>query len=339
LSEYACNASEKPVASDGRQESARLSAVPAGCVQNPTLASTPLVTVVTPSYNQGRFIEQAILSVLDQDYPAIEYLVMDGGSSDQTLDVLRKYSKRLAFVSEKDRGQAHAVNKGFRRASGEILAFLNSDDKYLPGAVSAAVKGLQAQPDAPFLYGEAYHIDEDGRILDRYPTEPFSCSRLADTCFICQPTVFIRKGALDEAGYLDETLNYCLDYELWIRLSRLAEPVYLTRYLANSRLHKTTKTFGQKRQVHWEIARMLKRLNGRVPTTWTFGLALVILETRLCLDRTKPIQNAVFILALSTLSTWLCLYLNQRIRREERQQIRHWVGLVIKGAGKAILKA
>ncbi len=325
--------------SDGRQKSAGLGTAPAGGVQNPTPASTPLVTIVTPSYNQGRFIEQAILSVLEQDYPAIEYLVMDGGSGDQTIDILRGYSKRLAFVSEKDRGQAHAVNKGFRRASGEILAFLNSDDKYLPGAVSAAVKALQAQPDAPFLYGEAHHIDEAGRILDRYPTEPFSCSRLTETCFICQPTVFIRKGALDKAGYLDEALNYCLDYELWIRLSRLAEPVYLTRYLAHSRLYRATKTLSQRRQVHWEIARMLKRLNGRVPTTWTFGLAHVILDTRLRLDRTKPIQNAAFILALTALSTWLCLYLNQRITREEGQQIRYWVGLVVKGAGKAILKA
>jgi glycosyltransferase involved in cell wall biosynthesis len=316
-----------------------LNTVPVDAAQDPAPQSTSLVSVVTPSYNQGLFIEQTILSVLEQDYPAIEYLVMDGGSTDQTLDVLRKYSNRLAFVSEKDRGQAHAVNKGFRRASGEILAFLNSDDTYLPGAVSAAVKGLQARPDAPFLYGDAYHIDEDGRILNRYPTEPFSSSRLGDTCFICQPAVFIRRSALDKAGYLDEALNYCLDYELWIRLSRLAEPVYLNRYLANSRLYKSTKTLSQRRQAHWDIARMWKRLDGRVPTTWTFGLAFAILETRLRLDRTRPIRNAVFILTLSTLSTWLFLYLNKAITPEERQQIRHWVGLVVKGAGKAVLKA
>jgi glycosyltransferase involved in cell wall biosynthesis len=293
----------------------------------------PLVTIVTPSFNQGRFVERTILSVLEQDYPLIEYLVMDGGSTDQTLEILQKYSNRLAFVSEKDRGQAHAINKGFMRAHGDILAFLNSDDTYLPGAVSAAVEGLQGNRGAPFLYGEAHSIDEAGEILDRYPTEPFSFERLHETCFICQPAVFVARSAIEQAGYLDEDLNYCLDYEWWIRLSRLGQPAYIKKYLANTRVYATTKTLGQRRQFHWEIARMWKRVEGRVPSAWVFALAHAIIEVRFKLDRTKPRQDAVFVLALSALSTWLFFHLNQEIQREEAQQILGWVRAALRSAG------
>jgi glycosyltransferase involved in cell wall biosynthesis len=302
------------------------------------LDCNPLVTIVTPSYNQGRFIEETILSVLTQDYPAIEYLVMDGGSTDETLEILKKYSGRLEFVSEKDRGQSHAINKGFRRARGEILAFLNSDDTYLPGAVRAAVKSLCAAPEAPFLYGEGYHIDERGRILDRYPTEGFSYERFHDTCFVCQPTVFIRRTALEIAGYLDENLHYCMDYELWIRLAKVGRPVHIDRSLANSRLHAATKTMGQRRACHWEIAQMWKRLERAVPTNWVFGLAHAIVETRLKLNRSKPAQNASFVLILSLLSTLLFLRFNHGLRREESARIREWLGSVFRGAGRLLLK-
>jgi hypothetical protein len=303
------------------------------------LNSHPLVTIVTPSYNQGRYVEETILSVLSQDYPAIEYLVMDGGSSDETLQVLNQYSGRLLFVSEKDRGQSHAINKGFRRARGEIVAFLNSDDTYLPGAVSAAVKGLEADPEAPFLYGEGYHTAEDGKILDRYPTERFSSERLRDTCFVCQPTVFMRKAALEKVGYLDENLHYCLDYDLWIRLARLGPPTYLDRFLANSRLHADTKTLGQRRSCHWETARMWKRIEKRVPTAWVFALAHAVVETRLKFNRARPAQNALFVLSLSALSAILFLHLNREIRREERAQIREWLGSVYRGGCRLFSKA
>lgn len=292
---------------------------------------SPLVTIVTPSFNQGRFIEQTMLSVLGQDYPFLEYLVIDGGSTDETLCILQNYSDRLIYVSEKDRGQAHAINKGFRRARGDILAFLNSDDTYLPGAVSAAVQALLENPGSPFLYGEAYSIDECGRILDRYPTEPFSAERLLDTCFICQPTVFIPRWAVEKAGYLDEDLNYSLDYELWIRLSRLGQPAYVTKYLANTRVYATTKTLGQRRQCHWEIARVLRRFTGRVPRAWVFALAHAIIETRFHLDRTKPAQNTLFTMTLCVLSTWLFFYLNQEIKREEGRQIVEWLTSVLRG--------
>ena len=301
------------------------------------LNSLPLVTIVTPSYNQGRFIEDTILSVLSQDYPNIEYLVMDGGSSDSTVEILQKYSGRLSFVSEKDRGQSHAINKGFKRAKGEILAFLNSDDTYCPGAVCCAVKALQENPEAPMVYGEGYHVREDGTVMERYPTEPFSIGRLRETCFICQPTTFMRRSALKSIGYVNEALHYCMDYDLWIRLSKLGTPVYIKQFLANSRLHADTKTLGQRRQAHWEIARNWQNHVGEVPTAWVFALAHAIMETRGKLDRSKPAHNALFVAGLVTLSAGLFLYFNQEIKPDEARQLRDWSAWLISGLRKKLI--
>src|SRR5450432_4663135 len=124
--------------------------------------SGPLVTVVTPSYNQGHFIRATIESVLSQDYPQVEYIIMDGGSTDQTASVVRDYASRLTFISEKDRGQSHAINKGFQMAKGSILAWLNSDDFYLPGSIGTAVDSLQGNAAAGAVYGEGYLIDRSG---------------------------------------------------------------------------------------------------------------------------------------------------------------------------------
>ena len=234
----------------------------------------PLVTVVTPSFNQGRFIRATIESVLKQDYPRIEYLVMDGGSTDETRSILREYSDRIRWVSEPDRGQAHAVNKGWRQAAGSIVAYLNSDDVYLPGAVTTAVAALQAHPEAAVVYGEGYHVDEAGAVLERYPTEPFDADRLREICFICQPTVFLRREAVESAGYLDESLRYCMDYDLWIRLARAGKIfTHTPSYLASTRLHADTKTLGQREQAHAEILRVIHRHFGRVAPNLVFGYA------------------------------------------------------------------
>jgi glycosyltransferase involved in cell wall biosynthesis len=203
---------------------------------------------------------------------------MDGGSTDGTIGILKEYGDRLEWVSEPDGGQASAINKGWRRARGTILAYLNSDDTYLPGAVENAVAALGAHSEAGAVYGEGYHVDESGAVIERYPTEAFDMSRLAETCFICQPTVFLRRDIVERLGYLDESLRYCMDYDLWIRLAHVSPLVHLPEYLANSRLHADTKTLSQRVPVHAEILRTVHRHFGRVTSQWVYGHAHAVLQ-------------------------------------------------------------
>jgi glycosyltransferase involved in cell wall biosynthesis len=262
----------------------------------------PLVTVVTPSYNQGRFMRTTIESVLKQDYPRIEYIVVDGGSTDETVSILREYSDRLRWVSEPDHGQAHAINKGWRQASGSILAYLNSDDVYLPGAVAQAVAALADHPEAAAVYGEGYHVDEGGRILERYPTEPFTPDRLQETCFICQPTVFLRRDAVEQAGYLDESLRYCMDYDFWIRLTRAGKILSHTpHYLASTRLHADAKTLDQRGRAHAEILRVTHRHFVRVAPSLVFGYAHAVLGLH---NREPSIRDRLSLIGIS-LATFL----------------------------------
>jgi glycosyltransferase involved in cell wall biosynthesis len=260
----------------------------------------PLVTIVTPSFNQGRFLCATIESVLNQDYSPVEYLIFDGGSEDRTIEILQKYGDRLFWVSEKDRGQSHAINKGWMRARGEILAWLNSDDVYLPGAISKAVSFLQNHPEIDAMYGEGYHIDEEGRVIERYPTEPFDHERLREICFICQPTVFIRKRVLERVGYLDENLRYCMDYDFWFRIARAFNFGYIPEYIACTRFHKETKTLGEKFPVHREILEMVHRHFGSVPPSWVYGYCRASLERYL--HPSKPWSNFLFAAGLVVLS-------------------------------------
>jgi len=241
----------------------------------------PLVSVVTPSYNQGRYIEKTIQSVLNQDYPNLEYIVVDGGSSDNTVEILKQYEGRLTWISEKDRGQADAINKGFYMAKGEIVAWLNSDDTYLPGAVHKSVRYFEAHPEVGMLYGEGYHIDADGELIERYYSEPFDYKRLSEVCFICQPTVFLRAEVIRTVGPLDVTLDYCMDYEYWMRIAKQFRIGYLEEFLANSRLHLDTKTLSKRVEVHQETLQVVKRHYGQVPLRWINAYAHVYLSEKL----------------------------------------------------------
>ncbi len=165
---------------------------------------TPLlVSIVTPSLNMAAYIEETIDSVLAQDYPSIEYIVMDAGSTDGTPSILRKYEGRLQYFSQPDGGTADAINQGFARCGGSILAFLNADDTYLPGAISTAVSTLSANPDIAMVYGEGNWVNERGEIIGRYPTLPFDSKRLEQECFICQPASFFRREAFEAIGGMD----------------------------------------------------------------------------------------------------------------------------------------
>lgn len=280
------------------------------------------MTVVTPSLNQGRFIRETIESVLGQGYGAIEYLVMDGGSSDETIDILKDYGNRLTWVSESDRGQASAINKGWRGARGTIVAYLNSDDTYLPGAVERAVSALRIAPEAGAVYGEGYHVDEAGRVLDRYPTEPFNLGRLAETCFICQPTVFLRRELVERVGYLDETLQYCMDYDLWIRVARVSTFAHVPDFLATTRLHADTKTLGRRAQAHAEILHTVRQHFQYVPPSWVYAYAHAVLGPRY---RETPWQDVRFILRLIAVSCVTLLRYNRGVPFGELDRWWSWL--------------
>jgi len=207
------------------------------------METKPLVSIVTPSYNKATFIEETILSVKNQTYPHIEHLVIDGGSTDGTLDILRKYSDSLTWISEPDKGQADAINKGWKMAKGEILAYLNADDTYMPWAVETAVKFLNDDPDVGMLYGECNIIDENGKVIGRFGAEDFELKKIiCDRCIVPQPAAFLRRAVLDKVGYLNTSLYMAMDLELWIRISMRFKVKYVPHVLANFRLSPSAKT-------------------------------------------------------------------------------------------------
>lgn len=258
----------------------------------------PLVSIVTPSYNMAAYLSQTIDSVLAQDYPRIEYLVMDGGSTDGTLAILDRYQDRLRYVSGPDRGAADAINRGFARSRGEILAWLNADDTYLPGAVSAVVRALEANSDAAVVYGEGSWIDTHGATLGRYPTRPFEPALLAAECFICQPACFLRRSAWEAAGGLDTTLQVTFDYDLWIRIAASGRPfVHLPHSLAASRMHSDNKTLGSRGAGFRESFRTLQRHYGYIPFNWIHGYAAYLIDRR---DQFfEPLRPSIFKYCLS----------------------------------------
>ena len=227
----------------------------------------PLVSIVTPCFNAARFIERTIRSVLAQDYPRIEYIVMDAGSTDGTVDILQRYAGRLQFVSEPDRGAADAINRGFALSHGEIFTYLNADDVLLPGAVSAAVRSF----DADVVYGGGWWIDESGARIAPYPVRDFDADLLARECFICQPASFLRREAFEHAGRMDPSLHLTFDYELWMRLAKTCTFRRIPGELAESRMHRDNKSLGQRGGVFRETFQILERHYGYVPFHWIYG--------------------------------------------------------------------
>jgi hypothetical protein len=209
------------------------------------MSDMPLtVSVVTPSYNQAAYIESTIRSVLDQNYPRLDYIVVDGGSTDATPQILRGYDGRIRWLSEPDRGQSDAIAKGFAMARGDILAWMNSDDTYAPGAIEAAATYFQEHPEVDVLYGDANFIDARGNfVLPCAHIEPFSWRRLLYySDFIVQPATFFRRAAFEAVGGIDVDLHYAMDYDLWLKLGERFKFAYLPKVLANFRWIGTNKT-------------------------------------------------------------------------------------------------
>ena len=252
-------------------------------------------SIITPSYNQGQFIERTIQSVLNQAEITFDYMVCDGGSSDNTLAVLEKYQPYLKWVSEPDEGQADAVNKGIRNTTGDIIAWINSDDVYYPLALRKVRDIFKAFPDVKVVYGNANHIDQTDGIIRPYPTEPWQYNRLKKTCFLCQPAVFFRRSLVERYGGLDNTLQYCMDYELWLRYGQHADFYFLPEKLAGSRMYASNKTMGQALAAHAEINRMLEAKLGVIPANWLLGYALVKVEKDYGISRYDRTQTNYFV--------------------------------------------
>ena len=203
---------------------------------------TPLVSIITPSFNQSRFLEDTLLSVIDQDYPNIEYLVVDGASTDGSLDIIRKHEQHIDWwISEKDQGQADAINKGFRRAKGEFIAWLNSDDMYARGAVKKAVSALMQDENLGMVFSNVFSIDANNEVFNTMRYGNYKLADLMAFNIIGQPGVFMRRSVLEKTGWMDLEYQYLLDHQLWLRMAEIAPIRYVDDYFAAARFHAQAK--------------------------------------------------------------------------------------------------
>ncbi len=227
--------------------------------------SLPTVTIITPSYNQRQFLPSALASIRGQDYAHIEHIIIDGGSTDDTLEFLASHAAPSTWISEPDRGQAHAINKGMAMAHGEIVGWLNCDDRYVPGAIRTVVEVFAANPDAMLIYGDAMAIDGGGRRFGlRVNVRPCTVQSLVERGdAIVQPAAFWRRTLHDEIGPLDDSLHYMMDYEFWMRAALRRRLLYVPVCLAEERIHQAAKTStGHLRRIH-ELYVVATRHGGR----------------------------------------------------------------------------
>ncbi|HZY83001.1 MAG TPA: glycosyltransferase family 2 protein [Cyclobacteriaceae bacterium] len=222
----------------------------------------PLVTIVTPSYNQGQFLERTILSVLQQDYPNIEYIVMDGGSKDNSAEIIKKYANKLAhWTSEKDKGQSDAINKGWKMGTGVYCCYLNSDDELVPGAVSAIVKVFEENPDVGVVYGDYTFVDENNKVIEEGKGNQTSFKNLlvhGQMPSIAQPSSFYRMDLVRKVNYIDESLHLSMDYDLLLKLSKASKIVYIPRVISLFRLHGNAKSTTLAKR-HWHESLRVRR--------------------------------------------------------------------------------
>lgn len=227
----------------------------------------PLISIVTPSYNQADFIDETIQSVLSQDYANREYLILDGGSNDGSVDIIRRYEEQLDYwISERDRGQSHAINKGFARARGDVLTWLNSDDVFLPGALSAVAECFDRYPKIDLVYGDFVYTDLKGAVLRRRKVFPkISYDHLVFHDYLGQPAVFFRKSLFEKVGAIDESLTYGMDWELFLRMWKVADTMHVPRVLATYRLHESAKGSAEDGMKFQRDARVIQQRHVRHP--------------------------------------------------------------------------
>lgn len=223
------------------------------------------VSIVTPSYNQVQFLERTIQSVLDQTYPDLEYIIIDGGSNDGSVDVIKRYEQELAYwVSEPDQGQTDAINKGFDRATGDVYAWINSDDIYRPHAVAEAVEYLSQNADVGMVYGDVEIINADGEVIGSFNAQQTSYRRLRrGGVYIPQPASFWRADLWEQVGPLDPSYYFAMDYDLWLRLAKVSKLAYYQGHTwAYFRLHGESKTIASDARCWDEMLRIHRRDGG-----------------------------------------------------------------------------
>ena len=214
--------------------------------RTPDGSDWPKVSIVTPSYNQGQFIEETIRSVLLQGYPNLEYIVIDGGSTDESVEIISRYEPWMThWVSEPDDGQAHAINKGFSRATGSILGWLNSDDRLCSGGLPTLIRFLQERPDIEIVYGKCDLIGERGQVIGEFPTSDFDLRRQLVVDLVPQPAALFRREVWDKEGPLRTDFHYIMDYDLWTRAALSSSVAHLPAVVAQTRLHDLSKTVDQ----------------------------------------------------------------------------------------------
>jgi len=283
----------------------------------------PTISIVTPSFNQGRFIERTIRSVLTQEVAGLEYFIADGGSTDETLDIIRRYGDGLSFVSEIDKGQTDGVNKGISATTGDIIGWLNSDDIYYPGAVAAVLEYFATHPDTDVVYGDAFYIDECDKILEPYYTEDWDYGRFQKLCYLCQPSVFFRRRLVKKVGLLDDSLSYCMDYEYWLRLGALKHFDRMRRVLAGSRMYASNKTLGSRLAVSREINDMLLQRMGDVPDEWIYNYAHAAMQEK-GLTRNNSIRKARFMGTLIFVTLYSFFHWKGRLPVQAMKTIAAW---------------
>ena len=295
------------------------------------------ITVVTPSYNQGSFLAETIESVIGQEGDFfLDYLIIDGGSTDDSVAIIRRYEKQLEeklrevkcrgiryrWISEKDRGQTDALSKGFHLAGGEILAWLNSDDVYLPGTLQTVAAVFRNNPATALLYGDADYCDGAGKVVGRYPSGNFDFAKLAWFNFFCQPATFFKKEAFAAVGGLDSSLHFAMDYDLFVRLGKSYKVSYVPRPLAKYRLHETSKTMRNDDLFHnhEEVLFLALKYFGWAPLNRVYGSCHSYCLARLpgFLTRFRLVAIAAALLCTLPRSLWL----NRGLRRQDLQLLR-----------------
>jgi GT2 family glycosyltransferase len=292
----------------------------------------PVISIVTPSRNQGQFLAETIESVISQEGAfSIDYLIVDGGSTDCSIDIIKRYDDRLKrgewpvrcqgitlrWVSEQDKGQTDALMKGFRMSQGEVLAWLNSDDTYLPGTLQTALSFFRDHPSTGFMYGDASYIDAESAVIGIYRTEEFDLDKLASSNIICQPAAFFRRDPFEAVGGLDGNLDFVMDLDLWIRIGRRFPCRHVPALLATYRLHETSKTINNETlyKNSEESLSVTIRHFGWAPLTRVFTSCRILCKNRLpdMLARNRWVTAAAAMLC----SLLRSLYLNHGFHRND----------------------